>query len=102
MLKSAKAVLSARAALHTTKMAPPLPHGSSAVDPRKPTYSPTSLKRWSCQSNGDLPGTKSPGNEIKFTRPEANLGIYTAVSQIKAIHVYDFDNTCKQAASAPY
>ncbi|KAK2794218.1 hypothetical protein FQN51_000919 [Onygenales sp. PD_10] len=70
MLRSAKAVVSARGALGA-KMAGPMVNGSLHNEPRKSTYTTTALKRWSCGSGGDLP----------------------TVPQIKTIHVYDFDNT---------
>lgn len=40
------------------------------------SHTPTALKRWSCQDR-QLP----------------------SVDQIKAIHVYDFDNTCRPIGS---
>ncbi|QVM05418.1 hypothetical protein D8B26_000129 [Coccidioides posadasii str. Silveira] len=71
MLRSGKHI-SARAALYS-KMAPPLLNSSNSFDAKKPvTYSTTALKRWSCLNNNkDLP----------------------AIPDVKAIHVYDFDNT---------
>ncbi|EQL28549.1 hypothetical protein, variant [Blastomyces dermatitidis ER-3] len=52
-------------------MATPMVSGPLHSEGRKSTYTTTALKRWSCQSGGELP----------------------AVAQVKAIHVYDFDNT---------
>ena len=51
----------------------------------------TGLKRWSCLSR-DLPRRPhrlSPYPAVYYTNRE------TAVDQVKALHVYDFDNTCK-------
>ncbi|OAX78531.1 hypothetical protein ACJ72_07158 [Emergomyces africanus] len=52
-------------------MATPMVNGPLHSEGRTSTYTTTALKRWSCQSGGELP----------------------AVPHIKAIHVYDFDNT---------
>ncbi|EDN07026.1 DUF2410 superfamily domain-containing protein [Histoplasma capsulatum] len=52
-------------------MATPMVGGPLRSEGRKSIYTTTALKRWSCQSADELP----------------------AVAQIKAIHVYDFDNT---------
>ncbi|KAK2759839.1 hypothetical protein FQN54_002573 [Arachnomyces sp. PD_36] len=67
MLKSAKAVIASRAALQQT-MVTSLTDGT--LQGRSGTHTTTALKRWSCH-NKDLPSQ----------------------TDIKAIHVYDFDNT---------
>ena len=46
----------------------------------------TALQRWSCGTR-DLPGNMS--TSIHKLQTEQTL----AVSQIKALHIYDFDNT---------
>lgn len=46
-------------------------HAASNATSSNTTYTPTALKRWSCDEDHPLP----------------------PVSQIKAIHIYDFDNT---------
>ena len=51
----------------------------------------TGLKRWSCHSR-ELPRTYHllpPYPAVHLTKSK------TAVDQVKALHVYDFDNTCK-------
>lgn len=47
----------------------------------------TGLKRWSCHSN-DL-----PRRHDSLFADRKTLTLCPAVSQIKALHVYDFDNT---------
>lgn len=96
MLKSAKSVLSARAVSpRKTKMAPPLGNG---LDSRRAmTYSTTALKRWSCQNNGEqLPGGLILYYYDSFHAKEllTPIRMLAAIPEIKAIHVYDFDNTC--------
>ncbi|KAF3479968.1 uncharacterized protein GIQ15_06944 [Arthroderma uncinatum] len=53
-------------------MAPAIATSATRFNPQRPaTYSTTALKRWSCLNEGVLP----------------------SIPDIKAIHVYDFDNT---------
>lgn len=55
-------------------------------------YTVTALNRWSV-ANKKLPGWKpSASSNVCF---QANESTKSAASQIKAIHIYDFDNTCK-------
>ena len=62
---------------------------NSQISERKNTANTlTGLKRWSCQSK-ELPSMQDPENIF------SNAESLQAVSKIKALHVYDFDNTCK-------
>ncbi|KAF9892964.1 hypothetical protein FE257_000556 [Aspergillus nanangensis] len=61
-----------------------------------PSHTITGLKRWSI-ANRDLPGKAIdfPSDFVSYRCANRVLFLrsHTAVSQIKAIHVYDFDNT---------
>lgn len=52
----------------------------------------TGLKRWSI-INKDLPGRRFVFTWANFLNFFTNSLHTTAVSQVRAIHVYDFDNT---------
>lgn len=94
MLRSARAVVAARFAKYP-KMATPMVGGPLRSEGRKSTYTTTALKRWSCQSADELPGGSLFNLSLSFPWPDSEklIAILTAVTQIKAIHVYDFDNT---------
>ena len=63
------------------------------VTERRPTTNTlTGLKRWSCLSK-ELPCMLSS----PFMHPDADQRL--AVSKIRALHIYDFDNTCSQPES---
>ena len=67
-------------------MTAPLTNGS--LNQRKVAlHTLTGLKRWSCHSR-ELPRKLLESPAMAFTEQEA------AVNQVKALHVYDFDNTC--------
>lgn len=69
-------------------MTAPLTNGS--FNQRKVvTHTTTALKRWSCHSR-ELPRKFRVAWVLRFT--DRRL----AVNQVKAIHVYDFDNTRRQ------
>lgn len=96
-MRSAKAVISekfARLGSSTSVMS------YSATNPqRSPSHTLTSLKRWSVATK-ELPGERAVWTHQRglWTLPrEMKLTVVlgSAVSQIKAIHVYDFDNTCE-------
>ena len=76
--------------LYRDKMIAPFTNGS--VNQRKlGSYTLTGLKRWSCHSR-ELPRRPdflSLGPVVSFTKADL------AIDQVKALHVYDFDNTCK-------
>ncbi|QDS71460.1 hypothetical protein FKW77_003966 [Venturia effusa] len=57
--------------VHSSVMVGDYAHSTSNGTSSNTTYTPTALKRWSCDDDHPLP----------------------PVSQIKAIHIYDFDNT---------
>ena len=66
---------------------------NSSLNQRKVVlHTLTGLKRWSCHSR-ELPRKLHELPTRKFTNQE------TAVSQVKALHVYDFDNTCWQPST---
>lgn len=103
MLKSAKAVIASQAAQRT--MVNQLPEAPLQGDPRRlGTHTTTGLKRWSCQ-NKDLPCEHVCGSISPIDFRTNFFLLPAAVSDIKAIHVYDFDNTrmCSshQALSKP-
>lgn len=56
----------------------------------------TGLKRWSCQ-NAELPRK----GVVPLLTSIQSSDQATAVSQVKAIHIYDFDNTCGYWLDAP-
>lgn len=67
------------------KMAEPWSNGS--VGQRKVvSHTLTGLKRWSCHS-GDLPRKLCYPFNLELSDPAV------AINDVKAIHVYDFDNT---------
>jgi hypothetical protein len=67
-------------------MTAPLTNGS--LNQRKVAlHTLTGLKRWSCHSR-ELPRKLPESPAMAFTEQEV------AVNQVKALHVYDFDNTC--------
>ena len=68
------------------RMTVPITNGS--VGQRR-NYTITGLKRWSCQAR------QLPCMSLLLTCALFNAHFALAVSQVKAIHVYDFDNTCE-------
>lgn len=93
-MRSAKAVISenlARLGSPTLKMS-----YNTMTSERGPSHTLTSLKRWSVATR-DLPGERagrtSEGCGVFLVIMELTCISRLAVSQIKAIHVYDFDNT---------
>ena len=63
-----------------------------APPPQQPLYSLAGLKRWSCSSN-ELPGMLTAETLFRQLRSGA------AVTDIKNLHVYDFDNTRQSPTS---
>ena len=51
----------------------------------------TGLKRWSCHSRELLRRPRFPFPPADASPTES----MAAIDQVKALHVYDFDNTCK-------
>lgn len=93
-MRSAKAVVSENrySGLDRSQFNGSLPQDHS----RMPTRTITGLKRWSVASR-ELPG----GFDLHVLKIHVLVRWLTvslriaAISQVKAIHVYDFDNTCK-------
>lgn len=69
------------------KMAAPWTKGHTN-QPKVVSHTLTGLKRWSCHSR-ELPRKLSHFSTIEVSDP------VVAVNNIRAIHVYDFDNTRK-------
>lgn len=87
-MRSAKAVVSENLARYG-KAGPNMSYNTMSGS-QSHQHTLTSLKRWSV-ANTELPGART------FLMPHVNTPANNvpviAVSQIKAIHVYDFDNT---------
>jgi hypothetical protein len=92
-MRSAKAVISEKLVRLGTSTAA-MSYGT-ATSQRGPSHTLTSLKRWSVATK-DLPGERA-GCASETVASSVNLELTVAcglaVSQIKTIHVYDFDNT---------
>lgn len=90
-MRSAKQVISEKFA-RLGPSASTMSYGT-ATSQRGPSHTLTSLKRWSVATK-ELPGERASGIMKLFCENGANRYICgLAVSQIKTIHVYDFDNT---------
>jgi hypothetical protein len=94
LLRSAKSVVGdLRSSRPPQQMALPQFNGSAFGDSRQPSaHTITSLKRWSVAGK-ELPGTKPL--RANSVCPHELTEEFLDVSQIKTIHVYDFDNTCE-------
>lgn len=70
-------------------MSAPLANGSLNYNTARKivSYTTTALKRWSCYSPRELP------RKPIISRRKDLSDLSKAVSQVKALHVYDFDNT---------
>lgn len=90
-MRSAKAVVSENrySGLDRSQLDGSLPQDQSRITSR----TITGLKRWSV-ANQNLPGVFIYKESIQSGWLMV-LRRIAAISQVKAIHVYDFDNTCK-------
>ena len=64
---------------------------NSSTARKAASYTLTGLKRWSCVTR------ELPRMYMKFSDMKIVTNLREAVSQVKALHVYDFDNTRKHS-----
>lgn len=97
-MRSAKAVVSENrySGLDRSQLDGSLSQDQSRI----PSRTITGLKRWSV-ANRDLPGVFIYKESIQSGWLMV-LRRIAAISQVKAIHVYDFDNTCKNTRKIQY